>query len=690
MRRKLLAGFLAVTMVFSLTQMDNVKAETEAKETIASLDYTYTDESDVEIDETDPTVVDLNKDKYGSKKKGYRFTEGEAKLFASITGTDARTLEWSSDQDVISPEYKMGEGENEGKEVEPVMTASSKNPWTENTVPYFEVQLSTTGYEDIDFSAYVGASKKGPRDYQLSYALGADGEFTRLDQESAKIELKKNKKMTEIAGTLPKEADNQELVCIRIEIISMMAVDQTNATETVPVLLTDNSTGGEAAINHIAVKGLRQQGTTGDPVATDPVATEPAVTGPAVTESIVTEPAVTEPAGDTLAPAATDPLGETAVPTESAQEETAAPVDTSTPIEFEGTEIAGLHYIYTDAGDVEVDEDDATVSDLNAQKYGNKTDGYRFTTGTAKLFASVTGSNYKTLEWSKDDADNVSAEYEMGYGAEAAKEAEPVMASTKKNPWTEGTVPYFEVQFSTTGYKGVGFSAYIGASKKGPKDYQLSYAIGDSQEFTRLDQESAKVQLVNNKKMKQIAGILPEAADNQAKVHVRIEIITLETLDQSAAADTAVMLTDNPTKGEAAINHISIKGSEIGNSQPQPTAAATAPAKSTTAPTVTPTVKPDSTVTASPETEKITVKKLKLNKKKVTLKKGKKYQLKVSFKVSGATKAQIKKELKWTSSNKKVAKVSQKGKITAKKKGKAKITVKYKKQKATCKVTVKK
>ncbi len=658
MRRKLLAGFLAVTMVFSLTQMDNVKAETEAKETIASLDYTYTDESDVEIDETDPTVVDLNKDKYGSKKKGYQFTEGEAKLFASITGTDARTLEWSSDQDVISPEYKMGEGENEGKEVEPVMTASSKNPWTENTVPYFEVQLSTTGYEDIDFSAYVGASKKGPRDYQISYALGADGAFTRLDQESAKIELKKNKKMTEIAGTLPKEADNQELVRVRIEIISMMAVDQTNATETVPVLLTDNSTGGEAAINHIAVKGLRQQGTTGDPVATEP--------------------------------AATDPVGETAAPTESAQEETAAPVDTSTPIEFEGTEIAGLHYIYTDAGDVEVDEDDATVSDLNAQKYGNKTDGYRFTTGTAKLFASVTGSNYKTLEWSKDDADNVSAEYEMGYGAEAAKEAEPVMASTKKNPWTEGTVPYFEVQFSTTGYKGVGFSAYIGASKKGPKDYQLSYAIGDSQEFTRLDQESAKVQLVNNKKMKQIAGVLPEAADNQAKVRVRIEIITLETLDQSAAADTAVMLTDNPTKGEAAINHISIKGSEIGNSQPQPTAAATAPAKSTTAPTVTSTVKPDSTVTASPETEKITVKKLKLNKKKVTLKKGKKYQLKVSFKVSGATKAQIKKELKWTSSNKKVAKVSQKGKITAKKKGKAKITVKYKKQKATCKVTVKK
>ncbi len=684
MRRKLLAGFLAITMVFPLAQVGNVKAETEAKETIASLDYTYTDKSDVEIDETDPTVVDLNKEKYGSKNKGYQFTEGEARLFASVTGEDNRTLEWSSDQDIVSPEYKMGEGENEVKEEEPVMTASDKNPWTENTVPYFEVQLNTTGYENIDFSAYVGASKKGPRDYQLSYALGTDGTFTRLDQESAKIELEKNKKMTEISGTLPEEADNQELVRVRIEIISMMAVDQTNATETAAVLLTDNPTGGEAAINHIAVKGLRRQGTTEEPTATEPTATEPAVTEPVETEPAVTEPAGTEPVVTT--PAVTEPVEETAAPTESVQQETTAPVDTSTPIEFEGTEIAGLHYTYTDAGDVEVDEEDATVSDLNAQKYGNKTDGYVFTAGTAKLFASVTGSNYKTLEWSKDDDDSVSAEYEMGYGAEAAKEAEPVMASTKKNPWTEGTVPYFEVQFSTTGYKGVSFSAYIGASKKGPKDYQLSYAVGDSQEFTRLDQESAKVQLVNNKKMRQIAGILPEAADNQAKVRVRIEIVTLETLDQSGAVDTAVLLTDNPTKGEAAINHISIRGSEAGGSQPQPTA----PAKSTTAPTVTPTAKPGSTVAAGPESAKVTVKKLKITKKKVTLKKGKKCQLKVSFKVSGATKAQIKKELKWTSSNKKVAKVSQKGKITAKKKGKAKITVKYKKQKATCKVTVKK
>lgn len=32
--------------------------------------------------------------------------------------------------------------------------------WTKGTTPYFEVQLSTKGYKNLSFSAYVGASKK--------------------------------------------------------------------------------------------------------------------------------------------------------------------------------------------------------------------------------------------------------------------------------------------------------------------------------------------------------------------------------------------------------------------------------------------------------------------------------------------------------------------------------------------------
>ncbi|MDR0519509.1 MAG: Ig-like domain-containing protein, partial [Clostridiales Family XIII bacterium] len=66
------------------------------------------------------------------------------------------------------------------------------------------------------------------------------------------------------------------------------------------------------------------------------------------------------------------------------------------------------------------------------------------------------------------------------------------------------------------------------------------------------------------------------------------------------------------------------------------------------------------------------VTKVKLNKKTLTLKKGAKYTLKATVTPKNATN----KKLKWTSSNKKVVKVSSKGKVTALKKGTAIITVK--------------
>lgn len=80
-----------------------------------------------------------------------------------------------------------------------------------------------------------------------------------------------------------------------------------------------------------------------------------------------------------------------------------------------------------------------------------------------------------------------------------------------------------------------------------------------------------------------------------------------------------------------------------------------------------------------------TIKSLKLDKKKLTLTKGKKATLKVTIAPKGA-----KAPLKWTSSNKKVAKVNGKGRITAVGKGKCTITVSTKDgtKKATCTVQV--
>ena len=85
----------------------------------------------------------------------------------------------------------------------------------------------------------------------------------------------------------------------------------------------------------------------------------------------------------------------------------------------------------------------------------------------------------------------------------------------------------------------------------------------------------------------------------------------------------------------------------------------------------------------------VKVTKLKLNHSKITLKKGKSQTLKVTVYPSKASN----KKVKWISSNKKVATVTQKGLVKAIKAGTAKITVTAKdgsKKKAVCTVTVKK
>ncbi|WP_051206102.1 starch-binding protein [Butyrivibrio sp. FC2001] len=87
-------------------------------------------------------------------------------------------------------------------------------------------------------------------------------------------------------------------------------------------------------------------------------------------------------------------------------------------------------------------------------------------------------------------------------------------------------------------------------------------------------------------------------------------------------------------------------------------------------------------------TKKVNVTGVKLNKSKKTLKKGKTVTLKATLKPKKATNQDV----KWSSSNKKVATVDENGKVAAVGSGEATITVTTKEgsYKATCKITVKK
>ena len=294
--------------------------------------------------------------------------------------------------------------------------------------------------------------------------------------------------------------------------------------------------------------------------------------------------------------------------------------------------IAALHYTYSSlAADTET-KGNVTDLTLKKTKYGSKKDGYNFSTGSAKLYASIDGSSKRKLEWSKDN---------YSYGTKKVKQ--PAMTAGKKNPWKSGTKPYFEMQFSTKGYNAVNFSAYVGATKKGPKSYQLSYAVGNSNTFKKIS--GSEITLKDNKKMQKISAALPAAALNQGQVKVRIVVYSMVSLE-------GALLYNNSTSGEAAINHITVSGTK-------------------------------GTV--------YTVKKLILNKKSLTLKKGKSASLKATLTVSpntAAAKKAAKKQLTFKSSNAKVAAVNKSGKITAKKAGSATITVTCGKKSGTCKVKV--
>ena len=321
--------------------------------------------------------------------------------------------------------------------------------------------------------------------------------------------------------------------------------------------------------------------------------------------------------------------------------------------------IAMLNYTYKNSSDAQSSKNPT----LSKSKYGSAKEGYSFTSGKATLYASVDGSSKRKLEWSKEEESGSSSreKYYTDSFAGNTSVRQPVMAAGKKNQW--GEHPYFEVQLSTSGYKDINFTAYIGASKKGPRDYQISYATGKSSSFTAVPGSS--LQLGENKVMKKISAVIP--ADNQKKVKIRIEITSMTSINGGNMADTTTMDTDKKTpsmKGEVAINHITISGTKTAASD-----------------------------SSSSSESSYKVKKVKLSKSKLVLKKKKSAKLKATVKVSPNTKANksaAKAKLKWSSSNKKVATVTKSGKVKAKKKGRAVITVKYsKKKKATCKVVVK-
>lgn len=168
---------------------------------------------------------------YGDKDSGYAASTTGGRLYASVSGTDLRKLEWSK-------------GEYGDQGMQPAMTGGTKNPWGNGA--YLEVRVSTEGYKDITFSASIGATNKGPRDYKLQYST--DG-VNFKDVSGASFTVTQNKTLFEAFDNvqLPAAADDASTLYVRITVASNMMVNGTAGLI--------GSTGGETAINHIVVNG---------------------------------------------------------------------------------------------------------------------------------------------------------------------------------------------------------------------------------------------------------------------------------------------------------------------------------------------------------------------------------------------------------------------------------------------------
>jgi hypothetical protein len=205
-----------------------------------------------------------------------------AKLTASMDGSENKKLKYSK------AEYQDGESKNI---TVPILEPSSTKSWTKNAG--FTVQCSTVGYENLTFSAALGATKKGAKDYVLQYSL--DGE-TYADIPESEVSLTDNKKLCSLYSefALPEECADQNTVYIRIKIASNETVG--GAAYVYDSDTEEGSTSGEIAINHVSVAGqmMEHQLTHTEELvpSTEPVKSEttaPSEEVPAVAETVNSE-----------------------------------------------------------------------------------------------------------------------------------------------------------------------------------------------------------------------------------------------------------------------------------------------------------------------------------------------------------------------------------------------------------------
>lgn len=472
--------------------------------TIASWDYDYTNAADALItaDETGESFY-------------YVATSGEnqatSNLTASVNASTDSKIKWSGSADL----YVNGEITDQS----PVMGTSKTESLAWGSYPYFQTELSTAGFEDIHFSAKLGGTKKGPRDWKLQYST--DGvNFTDIDSATYSIVANKTLEQAFDDVVLPAACNNQPKLYIRMVVANDMAINGINKIV--------NQVSGDAAVNNIKVTG------TSLSVVTELYAPTVVAESTIFNDSTVL---ITDNNGGADVYYTVNG-GEPILSTGEIN-----PFTSASQIGDTATIVA-----YAKFGDVESEKVTTTVTyggiDINSFSYTaaskDVVNGAVPSTGgtygaSGKMTTYADGKSQFVPLWNENNGSYcVSPDDEVKWSANSG----------------------FIYKVSTAGYQDVNFSCKAYTTAQGPKSFTLQYST-DGVNFTNVQ---SNIVLPANAMLENVivTADLPDACDNQAVLYIRLAT----TEDLTNAGDK---LHNNASKGNLYVNDVVVAGADNGD-----------------------------------------------------------------------------------------------------------------------------
>ncbi|MBE6720679.1 MAG: hypothetical protein E7571_08535 [Ruminococcaceae bacterium] len=459
----------------------------------------------------------------------YPATDGQLKenafLSGSVTSATQSKIKWSDDlfannTTVLAKDYS------------PIMGTSKTDGVAWGEYPYFETAVSTTGYENITFSAKLGGTNRGPSTWKLQYSL--DGtDYT--DIAGATYVITNNKSMEDAFTDveLPDACSNVKTVYIRAVVYDDVAINSKYRIVGI--------TSGDASINNVSVKGTRLSVITS---LETPTVINSSVNGDGTylfdTDRISLKDNngganvyyTLDGGSETLYNGEFSPFGDNAKAGDT--------VTLTAYAKFEDIASEPVSVTYTFAG-----------SDINHFMYSTYTEnvsgGALYSNGgaydgSAKMTANTDGKSQYVPVWNE-------------------KNGAFMLAPDDGALWSATSGYTFEL--STAGYENVTLTAQAYTTAQGPNSLTLQYST-DGSTWTNVVQNR---QLSANGVLEQymMCYDLPGECDNKQQLYVRF--VTAENATHGSSTVSSTTLHNNASKGNLYINNIVFAGDSNGDTK---------------------------------------------------------------------------------------------------------------------------